>query len=343
MAKLDLDICLIDESVVMNGFRVLMSGALLASFKANPVLLFLHNRANEKFDSNTDNVILPIGKWDDIRIEGGKLLAKPEFDDDDEFAQKIQKKVEKGYLNAASIWLDPMECSDDPAYLLQGQCAPTVTKWGVLEASIVDIPNCRNALAIRNAAGQKVTLSAKNSSEVISFLETLNVNQQMDKKLLCAKLGLAEDATDVQISEKLTALKTNSDAHTQLSAENKTLKDKVVELTEAAQEKERTDLVDGAIRDQKLQAGDREHYLKLAKADFETTKAVIGAMKPYKSVESQLATGESEGDKAELAKLTAQSGKELYHNGGLERLKKLSLDVFKAKYKEAFGVEFKDK
>ena len=102
MAKLDVDFILIDDSVVMNGFRALITGAKLEAFKKNPVMLLMHNRALSSYEPADNDIILPIGKWYDIRVVGNQVLAKPDFDDDDAFALKIQKKVDKGYLNGAN-------------------------------------------------------------------------------------------------------------------------------------------------------------------------------------------------------------------------------------------------
>ena len=202
MAKLDIDFVLIDESVVMNGFRCLMEGAKLKGFLKNPVLLAMHLRAEKGYmESASTDVILPVGKWYDIRIIDGQLLAKPDFDDNDPFAKKIESKVLGGYMKGASIWIEPIAVSDDPKLALKGQPGPTITEWGVLEASIVDIPNCRNALAIKNSAGKKILLSDDANPEINEYLKTFIKNMQMDKKLLCAKLGLAEDATDAQIAQ----------------------------------------------------------------------------------------------------------------------------------------------
>lgn len=338
MAKLNIDFILIDESVVMNGFRALMKGAQLASFKANPVMLFLHNRATG--DNATELVILPIGKWYDIRIDGNKLLAKPDFDDNDEFALKIQSKVDGGYLNGASIWLDPLAASDDSALMLPGQLGPTITKWGVLEASIVDIPNCRNALAIRNSAGKKIALSADTDSEINNYLKSLIPKKSKMLKLLAVKLGLPDTATEEEVANKLAAVQSEAANVLSFKTENQQLKDKIVELNAAATSAKVEALIDGAISANKLAAGDREKYLKLAKADFDTTKELIDGMKPYKSIETQL-SATTESNAGELAELTKLSGTDLWKQGKLERLQKLSAEQFKLKYKEAFGVEYK--
>jgi len=349
MAKLDIDFILLDESVVMYGFRALMMGAQLEAFKQNPVMLLMHARAESSYSRAVAEHELPIGKWYDIRVEGDKLLAKPDFDDDDEFAVKIQKKVEKGYLKGASIWIDPIAATDEEALMLPGQLGPTITKWGLFEASIVDIPNCKNALAIRNSAGKKIALHAGDENEEItSYLKNLIPNN-MDKKLMATKLGLSENATDVEISNKLAAVLGDAGKVTEITAEVVKLKGDKVELEtklsnleKAATQTKIESLVDGAITGKKLAAGDREKYIKLATADFETTKEVIEGMKAFESVESKLAVG-GDGGNLELAELMKLSGRELYMQGKFEKLKAISLESFKLKYKDYYEVEYTGK
>lgn len=349
MAKLDLDITLIDGSVVRNGFRALMSGAQLDEFKANPVMLLQHNRPEGGYMKHaTTDILLPIGKWYDIRVEGDRLLAKPEFDDDDELAVKIEGKVKKGYLNAASIWIDPITVSDDASLALPGQPGPTITKWGVLEASIVDIPNCRGALAIRNSAGNKVLLSGNGNDEGVldylnSFLKQDNI-KDMDKKLLCAKLGLADTATDGDISQALLAMQQKANDLSSVQAENAQLKLAMATLKQEQLSTKITALVQGGIDSGRILAGDKEKYEKLAAADYETTAALINGLAAAPTIQGQLsaAAGASEVDKAELAELMKLSGHKLYLDGKLERLKLLSLESFKLKYKEAFSVDYKE-
>lgn len=342
MARLDEPIILIDESVVRYGFRSLMSGAELDEFKANPVMLYLHNR--NALTGDTDSM-LPIGKWVDIQIKGDKLIAYPEFDDDDEFAQKIERKVKKGYLNAASIWIDPIEVSDDDSLKLKGQPGPTVTRWGVLEASIVDIPNCRGALAIRNAAGEKVLLTGGDSpGGVLDYLKSFLPNnnfQKMDQKVLALKLGLSETASLEQIQEKLQQLGATALAAANMKTENDTLKGELVRLKQENVTQKVTALVDGAIKDGKLVAGERDMYVKLATSDFETVESLLAVRKQHETIETKL-QGKTNTPALvdELQSLLALPGEKLYMDEKLERLQELSLEHFKLKYKEAFGVEY---
>jgi hypothetical protein len=353
MAKLNIDFVLLDESVVQFGFRVLMSGVQLEGFKQNPVMLFMHARAQNGYfgGSLETDAVLPIGKWYDIRIEGERLLAKPEFDDDDDFAQRIQKKVEKGYLNAASVALEPIAVSDEEELKLVGQPGGTVTKSSIGEASIVDMPNCKNALAIRNSAGKRIGLAGSDhNEEALTYLNSLiHQNNNMDKKLLAARLGLSETASDAEISNKLAAVLGEAGKITEINAEVVKLKadkvdleTKLTQLEKTAKEEKVASLVDGAIAAKKLTAADRENYVKLATADFETTKKLIDAMKAYESPESRLSGGgASSNESGELGELVKLSGRELYLQGKFEKLKQLSLPDFKVKYKDYYGVEYK--
>ena len=96
------------EAVNSYGTRVLTSGIDLEQFKRNPVLLWMHRRA---FDGQS----MPIGKIDNLRIEEGKLIGTPIFDQNDEFARKIESKWESGFLRMASAALEPTEVNPDPA------------------------------------------------------------------------------------------------------------------------------------------------------------------------------------------------------------------------------------
>lgn len=58
-----------DETVNTYGFRMLTDGANLAEFRKNPVMLLDHMDWK-----------LPIGRWENIRKEGGKILADAVFD-----------------------------------------------------------------------------------------------------------------------------------------------------------------------------------------------------------------------------------------------------------------------
>lgn len=128
-------------------------------------MLWMHRR-----DDGWDfTQVLPIGKWENIRVEDGKLLADPVFDENDMFAKLIQAKVEKGIVKGASIGIVPVELSDDPKNIEKGQTRSTVTKCELYEASVVDIPSNRNTVKL---------MSDKTDNEI----PLLNNNEMADKK-----------------------------------------------------------------------------------------------------------------------------------------------------------------
>jgi len=98
---------LTDESLNTYGFWLPLSGAQLDQFRRNPIMLWMHNRAWR----GTKDDILPIGRWDNIRIEKGKLLADAFFDENDEFAAAIADKVENNILRMASCGIKVIERS----------------------------------------------------------------------------------------------------------------------------------------------------------------------------------------------------------------------------------------
>ena len=249
------------EAVNSYGTRVLTSGIDLEQFKRNPVLLWMHRRA---FDGES----MPIGKIDNLRVEEGKLIGTPVFDQNDEFARKIESKWESGFLRMASAALEPIEVNPDPALALEGQTRATVTRCKLIEVSIVDIGGNDEALQLCGADGKQLKLAAGEDAPALPLLklnkpeptpenepgegeEINNNNKQlktaMNKDQLIL-LGLPEDASDEQVTAALQLMKTKAD-----SAE--TLRLAAV-----------TQCVDQAIADKKILAAQRDHYIKLGKA-----------------------------------------------------------------------------
>jgi phage head maturation protease len=185
------------ESVNRSGYRILNAGAKTGSYLANPVLLYNHDRSSR----------LPIGKLKDLKLEGGKLSAEPEFDMQDTFAAEVARKWEAGILNAASMGINILAYSEDPKDLIAGQTRHSITSWDLLEVSIVDIP--RNQDCVKLAHGEH------EDTEVIVPLigqadqpTTLNHSHiTMDKNKIALALGLGADATDEQLVQAVTSLK----------------------------------------------------------------------------------------------------------------------------------------
>ncbi len=168
-----------------------VSGAQLEDFKRNPVMFYDHQTYKK-----------PIGHWENIRIENGKIIADPVFDEKDPEAKDVKRKWENGDINGASMGVDVIELSEDPALLKPGQRRPTVTKYKVYEASVTPLPNNSECLTLRRGALQ---LSSNTGEEAVSmFLPEIKPIFKMKK--IALKLGLAEEATEDQIIAKVDSL-----------------------------------------------------------------------------------------------------------------------------------------
>ncbi len=308
-----------DENVNDYGYRVLTSGIDTTDFEKNPVMLFNHHRTVESWDGVENNTMLPIGKWVNIRKDGGKLLADAEFDEDDEFALKIMKKVEKGILNTASIYFKIVERSEDPVFMLPGQSRETVTKSRIKEGSITDIPgnpNCHrlsygnHSLAL-NGDGDESALDS-----ILPLIKQPITKSDMDKKLVCTTLGLGEDAADVAVYGKLTELKNNAD---RLTAENASLTAKVASLEKEQGEGKVKKLVGDAVDAGKLTAGQAPQWEELATANYDGTKAVLDGMLAYTNPNQMIRkSGGGAGGAAQLS--DAEEYKKLDKEGKLAAL-----------------------
>lgn len=318
-----------DETVNTYGFRVLMDGADIEQFRRNPVMFYNH-----------DEWSVPIGRWDNVRIEDGKLLADPVFDMEDENARKIAGKVERGFLRMASIGFRVVETSDDPMKVLPGQKLPTVTKWQLREASIVGIGANHNALRLYDENDQPL------SEEQILKLFDNNfgthdnvsriTNQKKMKNEIFKMLDLTENSTDEQLHD---AVKTLMDKMKELADENKRLKDEAEARAKAdaeARNNEAVRLVDEAVKDGRLNAEGKENFLKFFASDFESAQKALSNIPKRTSVKSVLDSQAQEGNK-ELADMVNKTWDELDKSGKLVILKEKYNDLYVEKFEQKFG------
>jgi hypothetical protein len=320
-----------DETVNTYGFRMLTSGADLTEFRKNPVLLLNHNDWS-----------LPIGRWENIRIEGSMILADPVFDLLDKREQggeAIASKVERDFLRMASVgaWA-PDEVSDDPLYILPGQTRPTVTKWKVREASIVTIGSNHNALAFYDNQGELIDLA--DFSEVIKLIDTAQKSStkiiNMDK--LNQILKLADSASEADREAAVGLILADLD---RLKTENTTLIGRIDVLNLAeknAKSAEAITLIDAAVRDGRLDANGKDAFVKLFDQDFESAKASLQAIPQRGSVTKQIEAGKDV-PAVELADMQAKTWEELDKAGKLVQLKDKFPDLYKEKFKNRFGIE----
>lgn len=346
-----------DNRLNTHGFRMLTEGADLSDFIANPIMYWMHiYPTGEQRDE-----LLPIGFWEDIEIGDGKITAIPNFDDSDDFAMTIYKKVEHGTLRACSAGAEPKPggLSSDPADMLPNQRFPTFKQWWLREASICDRGSNTGAVALK-VNGKMVQL-ADNAAEVIN---SLLQNQKLDMKLtqltaggLTAMLSAlklnADTATEEEVTAKVSQLVTLSGTqatqiHT-LTAEKSEIEAKLSASEEKYNQQVTLNntgkiekLVNDAETSRKITADEKPGLIGLANshkdgfdAGYKAVEDLISKRPASASAESIL-NADSKVDENEVQKLAKLSYDELFTSGGLVKLKALSPDSWEKKMNEKF-------
>ena len=258
------------------GGRVLTSGIDLTQFRKNPLLLWMHRRS---FDRDA----MPIGRIDNLRTDGDRLIGTPVFDQNDEFAKKIESKWENGFLRMASAGIEIIETSDAPEHLLQGQTRRTITRCRLEEVSIVDMGGNDEALQLYDRSGKVLKLAAGEDNDALPLLapekkddpsgtapdgkdnnQTNKSTQSMNKEFL-QLLGLSETATEQEAVGALRLLKEKADK------------------VETLQLASITAVVDGAIAEKRITADKKEHFVNIGKAaGIDSLRTTLSLMQPVR-------------------------------------------------------------
>lgn len=258
------------------GGRVLTSGIDLTQFQKNPLLLWMHRRS---FDRDA----MPIGRIDNLRTDGDRLIGTPVFDQNDEFAKKIESKWENGFLRMASAGIEIIETSDAPEHLLQGQTRRTITRCRLEEVSIVDMGGNDEALQLYDRSGKVLKLAAGEDNDALPLLvpekkddptgtapdgkdnnQTNKLTQSMNKEFL-QLLGLSETATEQEAVGALRLLKEKADK------------------VETLQLASITAVVDGAIAEKRITADKKEHFMNIGKAaGIDSLRTTLSLMQPVR-------------------------------------------------------------
>lgn len=272
-----------DESINTYGFWVRTDGIDLSPFLKNPVMLWNHNRD----DHGTVNAQLPIGIWKDLRIENGILTGEPVFDETDEFAVRIKKKYEAGILNACSMGFVPLEWSDTPEMLKEGQTVATVTRCRLMEISICDIPSNANATVVLYDENSKtINLSDLPNKAIGPKINHINMKE------IALKLGLAENAS---LEACVEAIQKKDDRIATLEAENKTLKEQE-KAGNNAKKAEAVRLLDDAVKTGRIDAKARPQFEKLFELDHEAAKTALVALPERTPLTAKPPKGDAGGD-----------------------------------------------
>ncbi len=193
-----------------------------------------------------------IGRWEDIKIEDGKLTAEAVFDEEDEDGKKIAGKVKRGFLKGCSIgmYVEYMDVDENGVV--------TALKAELLEASICAIPSDANAIVLYDKNRKR--LSADDVKQMCLSYKSINTNNMKDEKNLELEATIAEK--DAKIAE---------------------LQARVSELEAQVAESKRNEVdsfLTAAIASGKMSADEKEGFAKLAVNDFETVKSIVDGRKP---------------------------------------------------------------
>lgn len=225
------------------GFRTDLNGLNLGRFRANPVMLFSHD--SEKV----------IGRWDDIKIEDGKLTAEAIFDEEDEDGKKIAGKVKRGFLKGCSIGMCISDMYEDENGIL------IASKSELMEASICAIPSDANAIVLYDKNRKRLSVD-----EVKQMCLSIN-----HKNIIMTEQEIKQ--LQASVSEKDTKI-------AELQKENEELKTQIA----TAKKNEVEAFLEAKIAEGKIDKSEKEGFAKLAVNDFETVKSIVDGRKPKQTL-----------------------------------------------------------
>ena len=214
-----------------HGFRIAMEGMDTSRFRENPVMLYRHN---------DDDVI---GRWHNLRVDDGRLLADAEFDLDDELAAKVAGKVERGFIKGCSMGI----CIKDMQETADGWIA---TKSELMEASICSIPSDAGAVTLYDIDRRQLTI------DEVKLQFSIN-----DKKLTKEEM----EVNNENLAQELAAKDNEIAALKAQLAEQK--------------EKEIDSFLSAAVKEGKITEESKSGYALLAADNFDTVKKVIDGKK----------------------------------------------------------------
>lgn len=308
------------------GSRVMTAGLDTSQYCRNPVLLWMHRRGGDN---------MPIGRMENLRVDGDRLIGTPKFDEKDEFAKKIATKWEDGYLNMCSAGIEILEYSTDPSMLVQGQTRATATASKLVEVSIVDIGANDEALKLYGG-GKLLELAAGQDCDLLPLVKLSkpeetprpeaaaqsneNTNSKNMKKETFLLLGLAETATEEQVHAAVTALKSKAD-----NAET---------LTLAAI----TAQVDAAITERRITADRKEFFINLGKTSGvdalrQTLELMQPARKPTDVIDTTKDAPQGQPEQATFAKLSEVPADKV------NKLRKDNPNEYMRLYKAEYGID----
>ena len=294
------------ETINSYGFKTDVKGINLSRFEKNPVMLYQHNPQ------------MVIGRWEDIKIEGGQLSATPVFDMEDPEAAEIARKVEQGFIKGCSMGIVIKQ-------MTRTKGIDTATESVLLEASIVSIPADENALVVYDSEDKQNQLSINDFNKLFYIMEKKEPELQPDN-------------SEITLSQRNMELQAQVDEQTDTI---KALNAKIDELKRDLAERDYREaeaFVDKAIADGKITEEVKSEALSFYLSFPKETEKLFGAIKSADepSALQRQTLSEMVNQKAE----PSQTWDELDRADKLRNLKANNPEEFKRLYKEKFHKEW---
>lgn len=311
-------ICITSERLNSYQSRVLTSGMNIEQYEKNPVLLYMHERGQV------------IGYMKDLKVEDdGTITGEPVFDEATELSKRCKAQYEFGSLRMASVGIDILEMSEDPALLVPGQTRPTVTKSKLFEVSMVDIGANDDAIRLHKD-GQLIELGKDGVCQLPQITNNQITNNQKPKQVMEMKdfaliLGLPETATEEEIRQMVATLK-------KASADAATLQKEKEQLQLAAI----TSAVETAISEKRINADRKEQFINLGKTTgLDELKNIFAAMTPQQKLSAVISSkgGQPVAVPATYSKLSDVPADQIME------LRSENPDEYKRLYKAEYGMD----
>ena len=151
----------------------------LDNYRRNNVFLWVHDYMGQT---------LPLGRVD-VSIEDGDLAADVLFDQEDDFARKVESKYRRGFLHAVSVGWDDVE--------IEGQ-----KRFDLLDVSAVPVPGDPDALMERQqialrSLGRSLLDMSDDLDEIDVQLDKLNGDTEITDLLERLELDIDQLTRDV--------------------------------------------------------------------------------------------------------------------------------------------------
>lgn len=299
------------------GGRVLTEGIDLTQFKRNPILLWMHNRPWR----GTKEEVLPLGRVDNLRIDGDSLIGTPVFDETDDFCKQIKAKWDAGTLKMVSPGFDVIELSDDPQHILPGQRRATVTKSKLIEVSIVDIGANDDALVLYQE-GKLLKLSATGECDIPEINQNINIIETQ-MKTIALKLGLQENATETDVLHKISELQTAAGKVAEMESKLELQMNQAVESVVAR-----------AVEEKRITEDKKAHFVSLGKVSgVEALQQTLSMITPAQKPSNVITPGSGNTQSIEFKKLSDVPAEKL------ELMRKEDREQYVQLFKAEYGFE----